>query len=143
MSEYEGNVYLSDMDTYELLYLNKTAYETLKATKEQVIGRKCYEVIQGRTSPCPFCTNHILKEDESYNWEFYNPTLERTFMIKNRQINWEGHRTRIELSHDMYSACLLYTSDVYKRQILVRLLVTVMAGLLKTIHYQMVLSHLR
>lgn len=104
MSEYEGNVYLSDMDTYELLYLNKTAYETLKATKEQVIGRKCYEVIQGRTSPCPFCTNHILKEDESYNWEFYNPTLERTFMIKNRQINWEGHRTRIELSHDMYSA---------------------------------------
>ena len=108
MDEYDGNVYISDMDSYELLYLNKTAAKTLYETTHQhffeLCGCKCYEVIQGRTSPCPFCTNDRITEDEFYEWEFDNPNLGRTFMIKDRVINWEGKRARLELSHDMYSA---------------------------------------
>ena len=103
MDEYMGNVYISDLETYELLFLNKTACATLHVTKEEVVGRKCYEVIQGRTSPCPFCNNAQLTEEDVYAWEFDNPNLEKTFMIRDRIINWQGHRSRIELSHDMLS----------------------------------------
>lgn len=103
MDEYVGNVYLADLETYELLYLNSSSCETLGRPFEQVAGRKCYEVIQGRTSPCPFCTNHLLTEDEFYEWEYYNPVLDRTFLIKNRIVYWEGHRARLELSHDNHS----------------------------------------
>ncbi len=104
LDTYEGNAYVSDMDTYELLYLNQTSCEVLGMPVSKVVGRKCYEVIQGRTSPCPFCTNDKLCKEEFYNWEFYNPTLGRTFMIRNLEINWEGHRARLELSHDAFSA---------------------------------------
>ncbi|HGS9625580.1 TPA: diguanylate cyclase [Clostridioides difficile] len=104
MSEYAGNVYISDMDTYELLYLNKHSCNTLQASANELIGRKCYEVIQGRTSPCPFCTNSYLKKDDIYEWEFYNKKLKRTFIIKDSMLNWQGRRVRIELSYDMYSA---------------------------------------
>ncbi|HBG4645299.1 TPA: diguanylate cyclase [Clostridioides difficile] len=104
MSEYAGNVYISDMDTYELLYLNKHSCNTLQASANELIGKKCYEVIQGRTSPCPFCTNSYLKKDDIYEWEFYNKKLKRTFIIKDRMLNWQGRRVRIELSYDMYSA---------------------------------------
>lgn len=104
MDTYIGNVYISDMDTYELLYLNQNSYDLLHMTASQVLGQKCYEIIQGRSAPCPFCTNDKLREDAFYEWEFDNPVLEKTFMIKNRLINWEGHRARIELSHDMQSA---------------------------------------
>ncbi len=103
MDTYVGNVYISDMETYELLYLNQSACEVLHRPACEMLGRKCYEVIQGRTSPCPFCTNDKLTEDAFYEWEFDNPVLERRFMIKNRVINWEGRRARIELSHDMQS----------------------------------------
>ena len=104
LEEYLGNAYVSDMETYELLYVNPIALETLgHASLSQVKGRKCYEVIQGRTSPCPFCTNDRICEEEFYEWEFYNPTLKRTFMIKNRVVDWEGRRARLELSHDNYS----------------------------------------
>lgn len=103
MDTYAGNIYISDMDTYELLYLNHNACETLKKIPAQVLGHKCYEVIQGRNAPCPFCTNDKLREEEDYDWEFDNPVLKKTFIIKNRTINWEGHRARIELSHDMQS----------------------------------------
>ena len=103
MDEYAGNVYISDMDNYELLYMNPTACKTLGAHKEDLLGRKCYEVIQQKTSPCSFCTNNELLKTECYNWEFFNPVLDRTFMIKNRMIEWNGRRARIELSYDMYS----------------------------------------
>ena len=104
MDEYVGNIYISDLETYELLFLNKTAAATLHTTKAEVTGKKCYEVIQGRTSPCPFCNNALLTEDDVYAWEFDNPNLKKTFMIGNRVINWQGRRSRIELSHDMMSA---------------------------------------
>lgn len=89
--------------TMNYCILMKISCNTLQDRFENLVGRKCYEVIQGRTSPCPFCTNKYLKDNETYEWEFYNPILERTFMIKNRMLDWHGHRARIELSYDMYS----------------------------------------
>ncbi|WP_242970839.1 MULTISPECIES: hybrid sensor histidine kinase/response regulator [Anaerotruncus] len=104
LDTYEGNAYVSDMETYELLYVNQTSCKVLGAQAHQLVGRKCYEMIQGRTSPCPFCTNGKLCSETFYTWEFYNPNLERTFIIKDLEINWEGHRARLELSHDSFSA---------------------------------------
>lgn len=103
MAAYTGNVYISDMDTYELLYVNKKSCDTLQASEAQLLGRKCYEAIQGLDAPCPFCTNAHLKKNETYSWEFYNSKLKRTFMIKDRKLDWFGHAARIELSYDMYS----------------------------------------
>lgn len=120
MDEYVGNVYISDMDNYDLLYVNRTAVETLQTTSDKLIGRKCYDVIQGRTSPCPFCTNAKLCAGEFYEWEFFNPVLDRTFMIKNRLINWEGRRARIELSHDMYSTEYKLAKKDQEREALLR-----------------------
>ena len=120
MDEYMGNVYISDLENYDLLYLNKVACNTLGVPPEAVLGRKCYEVIQGRSSPCPFCTNDRLTEDSFYEWEFYNPSLERTFMIKNRIVNWKGRRSRLELSHDMFSAEYKLAKKDREREAIIR-----------------------
>lgn len=103
MDEYTGNVYISDVETYELLHLNKESCKTLQSFYGDLVGRKCYEVIQGRSTPCPFCTNDKLCHDKTYEWEFFNPVLDRTFLIKDRLINWKGRKARIELSHEMLS----------------------------------------
>lgn len=120
LDEYIGNVYVADIETYELYYLNQSACATLERPAAELIGRKCYEVIQGRNSPCPFCTNDCLKEDEFYEWEFYNPVLDRTFLIKNRLIDWEGHKSRLELSHDNYSTEYRLEKKDREREAIVR-----------------------
>ena len=120
LDAYEGNVYVSDMDTYELLYVNQRACEVLGAPAVRLTGRKCYEVIQGRSSPCPFCTNDKLTADAFYEWEFQNPVLERSFKIKNRIIDWDGHRARLELSHDMYSTEYKLAKKDQERDALIR-----------------------
>ena len=87
MDAYDGNIYVSDMETYELLYLNQTSCNTVGLPLEKLLGRKCYEVIQGRSEPCPFCTNDRLREDEYYEWEFNNPFLQRSYLLKDRMIH--------------------------------------------------------
>lgn len=37
------------------------------------------------------------------NGIFYNPSLGRKFMLKDRIVDWEGRRCRLELSHDNFS----------------------------------------
>lgn len=101
MEEYAGNAYVSDINTYEILYLNQNSCNTLQRLEDEVLGRKCYEVIQGRNEPCPFCTNSRLEKNKTYEWEFYNSNLKRILMVKDRMIEWEGHKARIELSDDM------------------------------------------
>lgn len=128
MSEYAGNVYISDIYTHELLYLNKTSCETLQMSKEQVIGKKCYEIIQGRDAPCPFCTNACLEKSKSYEWEFFNPNLKRSLIIKDRIIDWEGHKARIELADDMRTMVKIQERKNREKEIILK---TIPAGMVR------------
>ena len=47
-------VYISDMDSYELYYLNPAG--RILTGIHDYKGRKCYKVLQGRNAPCEFCT---------------------------------------------------------------------------------------
>ena len=50
-------IYVMDPDTYELLYVN-AATRAIFGT--DVVGRKCYQVLQGLDKPCDFCTNPMI-----------------------------------------------------------------------------------
>ena len=85
LEEYDGIVYVSDMDSHELLYVNKTGRELFRVDEAALSRRpRCYEVLQGRDAPCPFCTGTRLNESGFHEWEFYNPRLQRTLLLKDR-----------------------------------------------------------
>lgn len=67
-------IYVADMDTYELLFMNAHAERQWGTSR---IGQPCYTVLQsGRSAPCEFCTNHRLTEQgrpaQPVVWEFQN-----------------------------------------------------------------------
>ena len=102
LEEYDGIVYVSDMDSHELLYMNKTGRELFRVDEAALSRRpRCYEVLQGRDAPCPFCTNTYLNESGFYEWEFYNPCLQRTLLLKDRKVRWNGRNARIEFATDV------------------------------------------
>ena len=54
-------VYVADTENYDLLFMNKAGLNALGYEKrEQVAGKKCYELLQGFQSPCSYCTNGQL-----------------------------------------------------------------------------------
>lgn len=99
LNEISELVYVSDPETYELLFVNQTGCQTLHL--ENYKHKKCYEVLQGKTSPCEFCTNDRLCDDIFYTWEFTNPSIGRHFLLKDKIIQWRGKTARMEIAFDI------------------------------------------
>lgn len=97
-------VYVADMDTYELLYMN--AYG--RAVWGHPGGRRCWETIQvGQTGPCPFCTNHRLLDAAGaprppHVWEFRNTVNQHWYQCRDQAIRWsDGRVVRLEIATDI------------------------------------------
>ena len=104
----EDVIYVADPETYELLHVNR-AFNDGWGTG--VIGRKCYEVIQGRGGPCPFCTNHLIFGEylgHSYVWEFQNQVNKNWYRCSDKAIEWvDGRMVRFEIAADITQLKLL------------------------------------
>ncbi len=94
-------IYVCDPETYELIYSNKSFNKIWGDT----LGDKCYRALQGRDSPCPFCTNdHILGENfgRTYIWECQNRLTDRFFHCIDNGIHWtDGRIVRCEIAIDI------------------------------------------
>ena len=99
MNEISELIYVSDIENYELLFVNEAGKKTFHL--DDIRGVKCYRALQGMEEPCSFCTNAYLKPGENYNWETTNPLTKRHYMLKDRLIEWEGKKARMEIAFDM------------------------------------------
>ena len=94
-------VYVSDINSYELIYMNKKALQTYGfRSPEEIVGKKCYEVIRNCSIPCSMCNNQELRQGYFKEGWYYNPTLERQVMLKATIINENGRQYRMELTID-------------------------------------------
>ncbi len=91
--------YVSDLDTYELYYLNSVGCKALNV--KEYAGKKCYKVLNGKNEPCEFCTNHLLKEDDFYVWERENEYSGRRYLLKDKLITYYGKKFRLEVAIDI------------------------------------------
>lgn len=90
-------VYISDPDTYELYLISLADKQSYDGIWGDYKGKKCYEVLQKRTTPCPFCTNQYLSREKYYVWEFYNPVVQGNFILKDKLVEWNGKLVRLEV----------------------------------------------
>ena len=92
-------IYVADIETYELLYLNSSGKRLFGA--ENYKWETCYRLLQGRDEPCEFCTNHLLSRDSVYTWRFTNRMTNRHFILKDKLIEWNGRPARMEIGFDL------------------------------------------
>lgn len=99
IEEMSDLIYIVDLNTYELLYMNKSGKTSFHVS--EIKGEKCYKLLQGKDEPCEFCTNKYLKEGELYTWARKNPKTEKYYILKDGLIDWEGKKARIEIAFDI------------------------------------------
>ena len=96
-------LYVSDLETYELLFLNDHAIRFWG----NGVGKRCYEVLQsGQSGPCSFCTNRRLVNDGRAQapvvWEFQNTVNKRWYLCIDKAIPWiDGRLVRMEVAIDV------------------------------------------
>lgn len=97
-------VYLTDMDSHQLLYINQFGKQLYKINDDsEYEGKMCYQVLQGKDSPCSFCTNAKLREHGSYTWLNHNQVLDEYFIIKDKMIQKDGRNLRFETAYNVTS----------------------------------------
>ncbi|NIA18472.1 MAG: PAS domain S-box protein, partial [Simkaniaceae bacterium] len=105
MDSLDAFVYVCDMDTYELLYVNKAGKD---AFGSDIKGKVCWQTMQAnQQGPCSFCTNEKLltkdgRPNKPYKWEFQNTVTKQWLLIIDRAIKWhDGRIVRLEIATDI------------------------------------------
>jgi two-component system phosphate regulon sensor histidine kinase PhoR len=97
-------LYVADMETYELLFMNSQGE---RIWGEKRTGEPCYKVLQaGQGGPCEFCTNARLTENGQAThpvvWEFQNTVNKRWYLCIDKAIPWlDGRLVRMEVAIDV------------------------------------------
>jgi signal transduction histidine kinase len=97
-------LYVADMQTYELLFMNAEAERFWGSNR---IGQQCYKVLQaGQDRPCEFCTNaRLIQNGEVAHpvvWEFQNTLNKRWYLCIDKAIPWsDGRLVRMEVAIDV------------------------------------------
>lgn len=104
MDALDAEVYVADMQTGELLFLNNQT----RLSSGAKVGDICWQVLQeGQSEPCPFCTNERLVDSagsprKPYVWEVQNSKTKRWYQCRDRAIRWpDGRIVRLEIAIDI------------------------------------------
>ncbi|MGL4848452.1 MAG: diguanylate cyclase [Clostridium sp.] len=99
LNEKEILVYIIDIKTNEVLYVNESVKNIFK--EKDIVGKKCYEVFQNHKKQCHFCKTSIIEKhsDDFYISEYYNERLNKYFKVKEKIITWiDGRDVKIEIA---------------------------------------------
>lgn len=97
-------LYVADMQTYDMLFMNAQAS---RFWGNSWAGQKCYKILQaGQDGPCDFCTNARLIENGQAThpvvWEFQNTINNRWYLCIDKAIPWsDGRLVRMEVAIDI------------------------------------------
>lgn len=104
LNSLDAVVYVSDIETYEMLFINKYIEDIFG----NIVGKPCWQGMQtGQTGPCAFCTNKYLLTPDGqpagvYHWEFRNTVNGCWYDIRDRAIRWiDGRIVRMEIATDI------------------------------------------
>ena len=99
---YDEYVYASDVDTYELVYMNKKTREAFNVDSLQSLaGKTCYETLQLCSSPCTLCNSSKLEPGMFTRGYNFNPILEQYISTVDTMILDNGRRYRIQIAHSV------------------------------------------
>ena len=145
LSNVESLIYVNDPQTHRIVFANDALCRQLD--EPDLVGRLCYEVLQGSPEPCFFCPHRHLFDARGnprfapYSWEFRNPKMNRDMHIVDRLITWhDGRLLHMEVATDIgdrKARALAEAANVAKRDFLARMsheLRTPMNGVLGMTH---------
>ncbi|MDY5986575.1 MAG: diguanylate cyclase, partial [Lachnoclostridium sp.] len=99
----EMNLYLTDMDTHEIIFMNKMMRETYDLDDNG--GNLCYKATQiGKDAPCKSCKISELKEREEgavIHWREYSEKVNKIFEKYDSLVRWNGKPAHMQHSYDV------------------------------------------
>jgi PAS domain-containing protein len=104
MDSLKAAVYVADMETYELLFVNRCTVDLFG----EVLGKPCWaSIYDGQSGPCEFCRNAQLVDtagqpSELCVWEINNPKAGGWWEMRDEAIRWiDGRVVRLTIARNI------------------------------------------
>ena len=100
----DADIYVTDIENHEILLVNKHMRESFG---ENLIGKKCYEVLRKKFEPCSHCTKADLFDSDGKPSgpcvrEDKNPVTGKWYINYDRAIKWtDGRFVRLQIATDI------------------------------------------
>ncbi|MEF9998760.1 MAG: response regulator [Lachnospiraceae bacterium] len=100
IDESSDAVYVSNAETYELLYMNSKAKQLCINKKEHYVGEICYHALMNKDAPCEHCKIDQMSEEHFCLREYSPQHLDIHLSMKGKLITWNGIKAHIEYMTD-------------------------------------------
>jgi two-component system, cell cycle sensor histidine kinase and response regulator CckA len=100
----DATIYVSDIETHEILFMNRSMKETSGGDK---VGQICWQALHNAKSRCRDCTgDKLLNGDgnpgETLIWESQNALTQKWYLNSNRAVQWvDGRIVRLQIATDI------------------------------------------
>lgn len=104
MNGIEATVYVADIDSHEILFMNKYMIELYGSDMK---GKNCYEGFRNLGAPCELCNNKQLLDDTGKPnppvvWSDFNTFTNRWYLHHDRAIQWvDGRYVKLQIATDI------------------------------------------
>jgi signal transduction histidine kinase/HAMP domain-containing protein len=104
MDSVAADIYVADMQTYEILFMNKAMQSNFGG---DLTGRICYAAFRSESQPCKHCTNSKLLNaaggiGQVLIWECTNPLTGISYINYDRAVQWiDGRVVRLQIATDV------------------------------------------
>lgn len=100
----DATVYVSDMETSEVLFMNKHMIELFG---RDMTGEKCHECFRNQITQCSWCSNDKLIDKNGnptgvHVWHDKNSLIDKYFINHDRAIKWpDGRIVKLQIATDI------------------------------------------
>lgn len=100
----DATVYVADMQTYEILFMNKFMKD---AFGKDMTGEICWNVFRGESGPCRHCKNSSIIDENGMPtgvsvWQDENPITGKCYIYHDRAIEWiDGRLVKLQIATDI------------------------------------------
>ncbi|MDL2254036.1 EAL domain-containing protein, partial [Ruminococcaceae bacterium OttesenSCG-928-I18] len=99
LDELDEIVYISEPESYKVLYLNRTGRTMLGVQDYE--NMLCHELFNDRDSTCANCSSKNASRDRFIMRECYNSNLGGKFLMRQKLIPWKGDLALLAMSTDL------------------------------------------
>ncbi|MDD3253081.1 MAG: response regulator [Lachnospiraceae bacterium] len=101
VNESRSAIYVSDTANYDLLYINQRGLDLMGGSRAACTGKKCYEALFHRTSPCEFCKIGSMHHDQFTEREFPYSRDGNIYHLRGKLTDWNGLEAHVEYIEDV------------------------------------------
>lgn len=94
-------IYLADIETHELVYVNPLGEKVFNITKKDWENKKYFQVLLGIDTQPEICANNNLQEGIFTVWQRYNAITEKYFKVHATIKEYGGRKMRFVIAHDI------------------------------------------